>query len=258
MIYFIVAKHNEDVLNNYLIPSVQKIQSELYLIEGSDNIYQKYNTGIQWLKDKELKNNDIVCFIHEDVKILDPEFQRKIEYLFTNKPEVGACGVIGTRELLENGSWWINDQKKLLGHIIQENQENNDQTYHLIKGGIGYSDEMVVVDGLMIAIRGSLINKGLKFDESYESFHLYDVTICSQVLEMGYKVACVDILLQHKSPGIGFLTKDWIDMRDKFVEKIKSKGYNFPLTFESFKDANQKMLITSAAEAGIVFTENLS
>ena len=231
MIYTIVANNNNEILNSYLLSSLKSVNTELYLIKGKENIYEKYNIGIDKIKSKILNDDDIICFIHEDVKILDQYFEEKLNYIFKEKPNVGLCGVIGTNELLENGSWWINSKEKKFGHIIQENGK---KIYHFLEKNVGYFEDMVIVDGLFLAIRGELINKGLRFNESFKSFHLYDLTICFQVLEMGYKIACVDILLQHKSPGLGFLTKEWVDMKDKFISSVKNKGYKFPITSKNF------------------------
>lgn len=239
MIRFIIAKHNQKVLDDYILSSIKELELDCtyHLIDGNENIFQKYNEGINRIKIiyNEIKDDDLICFVHEDVLILDKNFKEKLEYVFSTKKDIGLVGVVGAKELSDNCAWWLNQEDKLLGHVIQE---NNDKKYHLVKGGIGFSDKMVAVDGLFFAIRGELLNKGLRFDETFNSFHFYDVSICFQVLQMGYKIGCVDILLQHKSPGMFFLSKEWIDSKNKFIHIVKENGYEFPLNYEKFQNKN--------------------
>lgn len=242
MIKFIIARGDNDkeVYDKYIGESLQKLNTESYEVfnDNGENlsIFQKYNIGIERAKSIGIKDDDIICFAHSDVSILDPNFSQKVEIVFKNKSDIGLCGVIGTREYSDNGGWWMTIPKMLSGHIIQE---INGQSNHLVKGSIGYFDDMVVVDGLILMIRGKLLNDGLMWDESFDGYHLYDVDICLQVLSKGWKIAVADILVRHKSPGMGFLTKEWHDSKDKIINKYKKMGCEFPITTESFNKLNK-------------------
>src|SRR5271157_3331377 len=204
MIRVVVAKHSDEIFQKYLMPYLDKLNILAAIVEDSDDIkdesiFSKYNNGINSLVNNGLSANDIVCFIHEDVKILDPDFVEKLEMVFNGKQDVGMLGVVGSSELLETCMWWNSKPEKLRGHIIQENSQTK---YHLVKGKIGYFDDMVIVDGLFFAIRGKFLIDGLRFDDkTYQGFDFYDADMCFQVLELGYKVACVDILMEHRSIG---------------------------------------------------------
>lgn len=236
MIYYIVALNNEDVFNEYLSSHLKDKEERTLLIKDNDNIFKKYNSGINTIQ-KEINDEDIIVFIHEDVKVLDENFEEKLEYTFSTKKDIGMCGVVGATELKECCAWWVNEQDKLVGHIIQE---SDNKAYHLVKGNVGYSESMISVDGLMLAIRGELINMGLTFIQSFNSFHFYDISIAIEVLEMGYKIACVDTLLRHKSNGKNFLTKEWLSSKEKFITLINERNYKFPLTAEQILRRDNK------------------
>jgi GT2 family glycosyltransferase len=58
------------------------------------------------------------------------------------------------------------------------------------------------VDGFWMCIKRELFGKISWDDKTYNGFHCYDVDICMQVWQAGYKVQVIpDILIEHKSPG---------------------------------------------------------
>lgn len=238
MIKFIVAKHDDKIFNSYIFPSMKKINSQLIQLtddpgKPQDSIFIKYNIGIQGLTNVGYKEDDILVFVHEDVKILDQYFAEKLEMIFKDRSDIGLIGVAGTDEYTENGGWWQSPQDKLHGHIFQE--KNNGKIDHMVWNNIGYFDNVVTVDGCLFAIRGKLFKDGLRFDhQTYNNFDFYDVDICLSVLEMGYKVSVADILIQHKSMGMGSTKDSWKIDRDKCINKWKNKGKTFPITVNQF------------------------
>jgi hypothetical protein len=236
MIKMIVARHDETIFQQYLKTSLMRLTIQVCeihndTIKENNTMTKKYNKGVDAIK-PELKDEDIVCFCHEDVKILDPQFMPKLEMAFREKSDVGLLGVIGTSQMEESGAWWQTDNSKLRGHIIQE---NNGKEFHLVKGKVGYFDDMVAIDGLFFAIRGKVINEGLRFNEDLSGYDFYDIDVCLKVLEMGWKVGCADILVQHKSPGEGSLNENWSVNRDIVINNLKESKYNFPIVSKDFE-----------------------
>jgi hypothetical protein len=244
--YCVVAQHNPDIFNDYLMPGLQKWEIDTAISMDADSnktesIFAKYNDGIKKLLEKTdnpIKEDDIICFVHEDVKIIDPFFIPKIELVFKERGDIGLCGVVGATELIETGAWWQTKAENLRGHIIQE---DDGKITHLLKGMVGFFDEMAVVDGLCFFMRGSLFMDGLRFDDrTYDGFDFYDIDTCITVLEKGFKIGCADILLQHRSIGDVSKRKSWYDDRDKFIAKWKAKGIKFPITQKTFINDNIK------------------
>jgi len=232
MIRFIIARHNDVDYEKYLLPSLNNLDVISYEIKDENgeklSLTQKYNIGIDAVLKENLNDNDIVIFCHEDVELKDPYFSEKMNMVF-EKDNVGLVGVIGANEFTNNGMWWANTPDKLNGHILQEINGNDN---HLVKGNIGFFDNIVAIDGLMFAIKGKLLNNGLKFDKRF-NFHHYDIDICFQVLKRNYDVCVADILVKHKSQGIGSLTEEYKISKNFLIEKWND--YNFPINKLSFR-----------------------
>jgi hypothetical protein len=246
MLHFVISQHNDEIFRNYLLPGLQQwgLQSCICTDETPgtiESIFDKYNTGINKLvnnEDAKLTDDDIVAFCHEDVKILDPAFLPKVEMVFKERGDIGLCGVVGATEIVETGAWWHAKPDKMRGHIIQE---NGTTVAHLIKGPIGFFDDLAITDGLCFFIRGSLLINGLRFDNAtYNGFDFYDIDTCLSVLEKGFKIGCADILLQHRSVGDVSKKKDWYASKDKFLQKWKNKKFAFPITQKTFINDNIK------------------
>ena len=247
MVYFIISQNNDEIFKNYLVPGLQQWEIKSCVCTDSvpgvtESIFQKYNAGIERLITNvdcdRLKDEDVVAFCHEDVKLLDPYLIQKVEMLFAERGDIGLCGVAGTTEIGESGAWWHAKPEKLRGHLIQE---NGAAATHLVKGPVGFFDDLVAVDGLCFFIRGSLLINGLRFDQNtYDGFDFYDIDTCLTVLEKGFKIGCADILLQHRSIGDVSKKGGWYTAKERFIKKWKDKKLAFPITQKTFIDDNIK------------------
>ena len=246
MIYFVICPNNDDVFKEYLLPGLQKLETTCCICTDQtpgvpESIFSKYNAGIVKLiadLNQPLKDDDIVTFCHEDVRILDPVFIQKVELVFKERGDIGLCGVVGATEVSESGAWWHNQPNNMRGHIIQENGSSSS---HLIKGLVGFFDDLIAVDGLCFFIRGNLLLNGLRFDQkTYNGYDFYDIDTCASVLEKGFKIGCADILVQHRSIGDVGKKKGWYEAKDLFLKKWKAKGFTFPLSQKSFLNDNIK------------------
>jgi hypothetical protein len=236
--------NDEDKFKTLAEPSLRKISNGIQLLQVFDkdatineNIFKKYRGGIEAALNSGLNDDDIVIFMHSDVSLVDSLFKEKIELLFSEKPDVGLVGVVGAIEITEKGAWWANTPDKLLGHILQGKEGGGvSEGYHLQKGPIGYFDNAVCVDGCIMMVRGKLIKEGLNFDnDTYNGNDFYDLDISLTVLEMGYKVATADILVFHKSPGMGVFNDTWKEAKNQFINKWQNKGKVLPFTADQFK-----------------------
>jgi len=242
MIKFVIARNKDDkeIYEKYIgkyFSNRETVSYDVFDKEGETlTLTKKYNDAIEHIKDS-LNDNDIVIFVHNDVEILDKCFEEKVEMVFSN-PKIGLLGVIGCLEYKENCMWWANEPDKLVGHIVQEHS-NNEET-HLIKGNIGYSDNVICCDGLMLMIRGKILKDGMRFDEQFD-FNFYDISFCLDMLiNTEYKVAVADILVKHKSEGLGSLTDEWKIGKEKLIQKYTKRGILFPFTIQLIENLKVK------------------
>lgn len=239
---FIIPRHNDQKFQTFAEPSLKKINSVCLQVQDKDkdkpeNIFRKYNAGIEALFQSGLNDDDVIIFVHEDVAIMDNLFKEKIELLFIEKPDVAIVGIAGAIELTEQGGWWMNTPNNMRGHLIQGKDGGNiGEGFHLQKGPVGYFDDVVCVDGCMIITKGKFIKEGLRFDDlTYIGNDFYDIDFCFKAKEMGYKIAVADILIFHASSGMGVFTDSWKDAKDRFIKKWQDKGYKLPFTNDQFK-----------------------
>lgn len=220
----------------YLIPtSVPKDRTEnTIFLDNSfgDSIFKKYDNGIHLAEDC-----DIIVFMHDDVTILDPLFEKKVELTFNRFPSIAILGVVGTTVFNANGGWWTCDRRtETVGHWMQGHPDGT-ETHNVDK--IGFSKDIVTVDGCCFMARNALFkNKALKFDTKYEGYHFYDADICIQAKDKGFDVAVADILIKHESEGP--MNESWFKNKNMFISKWTEKGYSFPLTVKSFGEKNER------------------
>lgn len=252
-ITFVIPRHNDFNYERFIQASIKKYDdfNELLIVndEGKcENIFVKYQKAVDVIKEKKLPDDDIIVFVHEDVGIVDECFREKLELLFSKRTDVGLVGIVGTTELTESGAWWTNTPDKLKGHLVQGNDKDTvGKGFYLKKGSVGFHDNIVAIDGCMMATTAKIVKEIINFDlQTFsESNDFYDLDLCIQILESGYKVAVADILIYHQSTGKGSLGKSWQDAKDKFINKYRSKGYKFPMTIYDFykQDKNDSDIV---------------
>lgn len=200
-----------------------------------NSMAKKYNYAIENIV---LKNDDpIICFRHDDCNILTPidVCEYKLGKLFEDG-DVGIAGVIGTIALDKICTWWngvLAAGGRMTygsGSIIQGGvDEKGNPTEYPMKDHPGVHDYLATVDGCCMFFPRWIFEQGLRFDENLKDYHFYDTDISLQVLERGYKVSTIDIVVKHTSEGKP--PKKFEELKKTFFEKWdkKVKG-NWPIS----------------------------
>lgn len=190
------------------------------------NINQN-GTSLSTLYNKSLNESDAdyFIFIHDDVEFLRSGWGNEIVRLFNENEDYGIIGVAGTAEYnsmktKEHGAWWR--YKKIFGQVLHRHDGKSWLTAFspLLDKDL---EEVVLVDGLFIAVAKDRITK--QFDEDF-TFDHYDTSFCiSNFIDKKTKIGVTtNIRLAHKS--IGEMRPDWESSLIKLNEKY---GNNFPL-----------------------------
>ncbi len=167
---------------------------ELVVIDNSGNdssIFQAYNEGVKHSK------GEILCFVHEDVLFRSKDWGATIEKQFNNDEQIGVIGFAGTHFLPDTPMYWysspfvsqrnLNNDKGVVEEHFHEDWFNGEELI-----------EAVAVDGFCFFARKSLFGRISFDDKTYKGFHLYDMDICMQVIEAGYRVCvCRSVLAEH-------------------------------------------------------------
>lgn len=239
MIKYVIAKNDDKIFENYILKHLCSVENENYLIvtnEMGNSIFEKYNYGIKYFKSVGLKNEDVICFVHEDIRVHDLYFEKKVNMVFENRPDIGILGVIGTTNFVSEGGWWFSKRpEETRGQILQD-RPDLDKPFHMIEYK-GFFDDLVSVDGCCFFMSGKMANTYQFDEETYDGYHFYDVDVSFGALEMGYKVAVADILVEHASEGQ--LPISWFNNKKRFFEKWTRKGLTFPVNINSIKELNK-------------------
>lgn len=194
--------------------STPKNLYELILIDNRDNkynIFTGYNYGVS-----QSTTNTIV-FIHEDVRFKDSKWLSKLNTVLSG--DVGTVGVIGSKTLKKNLTWWDSEKQHRYGKIIHGDRNIVTQLEKVSQNGV----EVVSVDGVFLATTRSCFNSVGGFDtHTYEGFHLYDIDYCVACRAKGYKVKVVDILIQHLYTGNWEKDSSYFKSRVYFWNKVNN------------------------------------
>lgn len=193
MISWITASHDQEILDANLLatlptdpapicwidetssPSLEvrragdpKDGDELIIVRGAGSIAQAYNAGGHWASNG---GNDIRCYLHHDVQILDFRELRDQLIHHCMLPGTGVVGVIGS--LSPSVPWW--EASALDGSVL-------DAKLGKLFFGRGGGGAAVYLDGLLLATARPI---GL-WDTSYSGWHMYDHDICQRMLFAGF------------------------------------------------------------------------
>lgn len=192
---------------------------ELCVIDNSHNdynIFTAYNEGVRRAK------GDLLLFAHDDVvKYHTQNWGKNVEAHFAEDTRLGLVGVTGTHFWPNCPSEWSCNMVHSGGCIQNVDGEvevfNDTEFFPPGKTIV----EAVAVDGIWFCIRASLFNQ-IQFDyETFSGWHYYDMDICFQVREVGFKVGIAsDIAIEHTSWGTW--NNVWMEAANSFYRKWKN------------------------------------
>ena len=184
--------------------------------EKNDGLCAVYNQGVA------KANGRVLVFMHEDVWMMEKDWDTVLLKKFRELPEMQILGVAGSA-LLVNEPWPLWSKAGIpytFGKVVHLIEKTGDYFLSLYNEREG-DQEAVVVDGLWFAARKTLFEKCSFDSETFKKFHFYDLDICMQALEFGKVFVTTDIRVLHKSKGS--FKDEWKEWSAIFVEKWKDK-----------------------------------
>ncbi len=189
MISLVCVYNDEDILNNYLLKSLnrQNVNHELFLIDNSKGKFKSAAEALNYGGEKA--KGKYVMFIHQDVDLIVDNWLEVSERLLDSIPDLGVAGVAGKSE----------SQKEVISNLKHGNPPH-------FAGGIQISEpeQVQTLDECLLIIPKTVFNT-LKFDEQTGyGWHLYGVDYCLSVKMLDLNVYVLPSSVNHKSSGDPF------------------------------------------------------
>jgi hypothetical protein len=212
------------------------------------SIARAYNIGAQKAK------YDMLCFVHEDVKLVTMNWGALMIAHFNELSGVGIIGVAGSIYKSGTLSSWshpkFDDWEPKRCNLIQHSTGDSEQPeLLLINPASERSARVVCLDGVFLAMKKhtwQLYN----FDENnIKGFHAYDLDISLVVGQTFKNYVIYDILLEHFSVG----KNDVMWLEQTLTIHLKHHNLLPSLTNSYFPPDVDFSTIDSAVEKGIIY-----
>jgi GT2 family glycosyltransferase len=185
-------------------------------------IYKNEEKPISLLYNEAIKNSkyNIVVFINENIEFTTSSWGYKLLKNFNKKPEYGILGIVGSKEIDENGEWQRNIPK-LYGGITNINQATKEAKR------IAYSntsensiDEVITLYHIMFAIDKNKINN--LFDIEYNIDYFYDTDFFINNYINNVKIGVIsNIKIAYNTDGADYIANtDFNSNKKLFMHKI--------------------------------------
>ncbi len=217
MITIIYSTHKDKDYNNkfkqHLLQNVGVKDVEILEFENFNqySLAEVYNKGIEQSK------YDIVCCIHNDIK-LGKNWGKDLLKDFSNNTDFGIIGKAGSCYFPESGIYWERMIQTMVGQVYHH-PPGQKKWLSKYSTKFPFLIPVVTIDGLFISFDKTKIKH--KFDETIGRFHFYDHGFCIPNYLEGVKIGVTSSFeITHES--IGKPNDEFFESKTKFLEKFSS------------------------------------
>ena len=185
--------------------------------QGHQSNINHWNSGWNiYGKEETLKDDDVICLVHDDVEILSDKSEFLYYLELCNKPRTGFVGVAGGTIYDNNaikGAWWnARAVGASRGFVFQGVEKET-----MVPNYFGPHGQCVVLDGLFLACSYKTLKLvGLDQPQYLSSgWDFYDIHLTLKAHLMGLNNYTVPIICKHESAGN--MRQDWYTARDQFL-----------------------------------------
>jgi hypothetical protein len=165
----------------------------LFFENNNEGLSSRYNLVL----DQLAGSDRLVAFVHDDVRINDPEITSKLRHGLRANAVLGVAGSGAFTADPGDGlfvAWFSGHREMWSGHVFHKLPT---KLHHTIYGPV--PRRCVVLDGVFLAVDLRQLN-GVRFDPRF-SFHFYDLDFCLTALRAGLKLSTIEIGITHYSGG---------------------------------------------------------
>lgn len=182
MVTFVVCTNDEDFmrecelyLSRLYVPN--QCQIDLLSIAEASSMTEGYNAGYK------ASEGAIHVYLHQDVFILNRYFIYDILQIFTDNPQVGMIGMVGSKVLPEDATMWHGMR---VGAIYSASDVDTSQVENRLEpvGGDALYEEVEVLDGMLLVSCCEIPFR----EELFDGWDFYDLSACMEHRRAGFKI----------------------------------------------------------------------
>lgn len=226
MISIVCVYNDQDILNKYLINSLNNQNSdyELILVDNSCGRFKSASLALNHGGKKATQK--YIMFIHQDMDLVYENWLYDAENFLNSLENIGIVGVAGR---VENKGWTITNIEDGISRTpVSPNSELNNPM------------KVQTLDECLIILPKDVFNE-LNFDEEVcDDWHLYAVDYSLSILKKGFDVYVLPMRAYHRSHGYS-LSKGYYLTLKKLLKK--HKDYDMILTTMGDWSPNYPLII---------------
>lgn len=223
MILFASAMTDPEAYRRYARPGIRlaaEPDSVIHAFAAVGSVCRSYNM----LLDRAGLESDVeaLVLLQQDVEILDRDFCDEVRRALED-PDVAVVGPVGARDV-KTIAWW--DGEISAGPVVQRYQAfgSGEIPAFSWKGTAPAPAEVDVLDGrLMVLSRWAL--ETLRFDESLQLGHGYELDLCLKARAAGRKVMTADLPVAYHTRTLRVLNDYdlWIEGHIQAAERFAGR-----------------------------------
>ena len=193
--------------------SKESVELNLQLNNTSMGLSEYYNNCI----DKYAKDCEYLIFVHDDVEFINMDLAYQVR---EGMKEYDILGVAGCRnpQIKDVNLWHLMSTKHELRGFAGHSCSETGNELHVTSFGPS-PNRVAMIDGVFMAIDcEKILETNTRFDDKFR-FHHYDLDFSISCNINKLKIGVYPILINHSSPGLREVTKEWEQSNNYFKEK---------------------------------------
>jgi GT2 family glycosyltransferase len=174
--------------------------------------------------------NPYLCLIHNDVQILEKDWDLKVLKTFKENPEAGIVGCYGSKGLGNFNIYQVPYEQNQLARNGNVSGSSMDKSVHGFRGMATEKENVTMFDGFCLIVKKELLDKiGGLSSSVLPIHHMYDAYLCVESLKLGYENIVIPLNFFH-SGGASDTSQDWTKGTGLTKQEVHTSAH--PLFYE--------------------------
>lgn len=198
-----------------------RILNALRIIKNEKNVGVRDAINQIW----KATDCEYIFLTHNDVLILEHDWDTKVRTIFENLPETGIVGCYGSKMLGTADIYKTPYRLNQLARGGNVSGSSMDKSVHGFRGMATPYENVATFDGFAMIVKKEIFDKicGLSTD-ILEIHHMYDQYICTESLKLGYENIVIPLNFFHKG-GQTDTSQDWSKETGKSKQQVHEDAH---------------------------------